>query len=226
MSEHTYTFYPPNADKPGILFQYLNDNYPLFLYGKGDGVTYSITFKRQLSTEELEEFTQWIMNWVSPEQYLVFNRAETFSLNTERLTSSQLEVLNTFIMPGYDPNKNDGTILASIKTIVEYSTENIESFAAIEEAQPHLITLQIFSLTANVVVHEETIDISPVFLQWKQKALNGETGKEASWKSYQVFGLNNILPKSDSIWQWKASTTSPIRIALNGQQRLYYDIIS
>lgn len=225
MSEFTYTFYPPNAPKPGVTFAYLYDHFPSFNGGSGGPEGYELIFKRELTPSELQEFTEWFNSWNQPSRYLSFFKSETYSLSTERIKSNDLQVVNSFIMAGFSPADNEEISLASLKTIIGTHTNNVENFA--NYSGTDTVTIQLYSLTLDTLIIENVINLAEVTSAWKTKALANETGKVDTWKTHQVFGIDNYLPSYDCIWQWRVSCTHPdIEISLNGQQRLFYRVFN
>jgi hypothetical protein len=225
ITDRTYVFNlnNPNAD---ILHYYLFDNNPLYeSFVEHVQNQFSITFKRPLTSEELTEFTDWILNWQQPSIYLVFDHAETFTLTTDTVNSSDLHIVNTFIMQKYTLT-NLSVVLSSLKTLLHLSEEDITSFSSMDDNGTYTIRVQLFCRTTNSIIHDEVVDITSTILGWKQEALNGRTGSVETWIPLQIYGLDNVLPNYDCIWQWKLATShANIHVALNAMQKIYYNRI-
>ena len=222
ISNRTYTFYLNNPH-PDILHYYLLDNNPLYeSFVEQVKNEYQITFKRSLTSQELSEFTNWITTWVQPSIYLIYDHAETYTLTTDKINSSDLSVVNTFIMPRYNLTSSS-VILGSLKTLIHVSVHDITSLINLDENIIGNIKIQLYCNTKKVVIHHEDVSISNTIYNWKQQALGGKTGLIEDWIPYQMYGLDNVLPDYDCIWQWKLSTNSPnVYVALNSLQRIYF----
>lgn len=174
----------------------------------------------ELTSEQQIQLASDVEAYVDPSYWLILDHSDNQFLNTNSTNSDTPEVLQSFIVSPYN---NGNTVLGSMKTVVEYTVTDLNAFINWDESNPVIFTLEIFNLTQNKSVTTITQTLNDMCLHWKQHALNGDGSPQKDWKTLQIYGLKDLVPGSDCIWQFKVSISHPsIYISLNSVQRLYY----
>jgi hypothetical protein len=226
MSQFSYTVQIPNVHKFNALDNLVRGNMPYFLgimATEGDP-SIEFVFSKELTTEELATFHGLVDNYVDPEFWYSLYKKESMPLTTQHINTTNQTEMTTFIMT---PGESDGNSrLESFKTVIEYRTQDVTAFANYDENTPLTVTLRLYCKTRNLVLHEETIDITDIALSWKAIANNNGTGSKYELRSWQIYGLYNKTPADyDCIWQFIGSVSDPLLyISLNGLQKIYYTI--
>ncbi len=174
-----------------------------------------------LTEGELTTLTTIITDYTDPAIYLELASTITDAGVSTLTNSTTPEVVQTYI---YTNTNSDGVgLFNAIKTVIEYSTDNVENFADFEGSAS--ITFTIKCLTRNFVISTNTIDITDIKNGWKTIAENLGTGKQKEYRTFLVEGLRDVVANYDCLWQYIISVSDPrIFVKLHAKQCLYYNI--
>lgn len=173
-----------------------------------------IDVARALTVEELDALTTLVNNYVDPEEFLVFNRTETYPMQSTFVTDPLNAVvdgksaLQTFIFV----NQNQpATVLDSIKTIVEY--RRLDDSVALADIS---ITLEVYDVTRSLLIATHTLSLDQV-TTWSS---------DSAWKSVFFGGLYKKTPTHDCIWQIRGSISHPSNVTfrVHSLQYIFYDV--
>ena len=227
----TYVFYN-SINKNTAFTDFMTNLYPdIFVSHNSISPTeVEVTFNRELTPEEQISIGNAVSAYVESIYYLVLHHTETQLMNTDYTNSSDFKILQSFIMPPdnefINENKIDvNTHLGDIKTIIEIATDDVTFTNTWDPVtNPIIISLQIYCLTKELIVTTDDIDITSIVSAWKN-ADPPLTGEKHAWKTHQIYGLYNVLPNHDCIWQTSLKTNNAnIKLKLNGLQKLYYTL--
>jgi hypothetical protein len=187
----------------------------------------SVQVSRELTTSELTALTTLVESYTDPAYFLNFNHTENLALHSHFTTDfdnvviDNKNILQTFI---FSNRNNNGLVLDSCKTIVEYNCPNVQNFANTTSGS---INLGISDVTRGITITEKTIDISNIASQWNTLAQTGSTSSSTIFTSTSFEGLMNKTTGYDCIWQLvgNVSDSSKFTFRLNGLQFLFYDVV-
>lgn len=172
----------------------------------------TIVSQRELTPEEYTELETLVSNYVDPAVFLSLNNTFSYPLlsshntNPENVIIDDLSVLQTFIFNSAS-NNNDGLVMDSCKTVVEYLVE--ENFSGTTAP----ITLQIFDVTRNTPIATSTFTVDL------------PAGPQTFFKTHTFYGINSNTTNYDCILQIRASSsTTGFSFRLNGWQYLFYNV--
>lgn len=174
-----------------------------------------------LTEGELTTLTTIITDYTDPAIYLELASTITDAGVSTLTNSTTPEVVQTYI---YTNTNSDGVgVFNAIKTVIEYSTDNVENFLLFTGSAS--ITFTIKCLTRNFVISTNTIDITDIKNGWKTIAENLGTGKQKEYRTFLVEGLRDVVANYDCLWQYIISVSDPrIFVKLHAKQCLYYNI--
>lgn len=178
-----------------------------------------IFFNRELTEEEHTLLTSRINAYVSPTYFLRFSHTDNAFLESSPTNSTIPIVVQSFIISPY--NTAD-LVMGELKTIIKYECDNLSVFDSFnpEQDPPFTCTLQLYDYTNNNVIYTATENINFIVQQWKT-----DNKSDPYWKTLQIYGLKDVAPGSDAIWQIKLSVSDPrINVCLNGMQRIFYNV--
>ena len=129
-------------------------------------------------------------------------------------------ILQTFIFSNNNDNRNNTTI-NSVKTIIEYTTDNVQNFTSITTGS---LYLDLFDVTRNYLLSNITLDLD--LSPWNTLSASGSTQGSTLYTSIMFDGLYNNSPNYDCIWQFRCTKldTTPFDCRLNGLQYLFYTV--
>ncbi len=175
-----------------------------------------------LSPEELNEIDSAIQNYTDPEVFLSLNSTIPDTVRSLTTNSTSPKVVQTFIYT--NTNQQGSGVFNSIKTVLEYSTNDVSQWADFEGSLS--VTFEIFCYTRQITISSHTIDITDVANSWKQKALSNETGFAAVYRTFQIEGLRHIVANFDCLWNYILSVSDArVFTTIHAKQMLYYDIM-
>lgn len=182
----------------------------------------SINTSSDLTEEELASLTTMINEYTDPAIFLRLCSTITDAGISTKTNSSIPEVVQTYI---YTNTNNDGIcVFNGIKTVLEYSTNNVEEFLNFEGTVSVDFTIKCY--TRNFVIHNSTLDITQICNDWKVLAQNGQTGVVKTYKTFMVEGLREIVANYDCLWQYIIGVSDPlVYVMLHAKQMLYYDVL-
>lgn len=185
-----------------------------------------VYFSRELTIEEDEELHQIVENYTDPAIFLVYDHSNTLSMYSHytnddaNIKTDGKCVLQTFIYN--NPSANNGLVLDSVKTIVEYACPNVQNFLNTTSGN---ISLSIVDITRNVVIFDLTKELDTIALEWNSMAATGSTESNTVFKSVQFDGLMNKTPNYDVIWQFRGNTSNDtFTYRCNSLQYLFYNV--
>lgn len=216
-----------NFTKSGINKVYAFEKYVVRTFSKFVDYTYSdpnlvITMSSDLTEEELASLTTMINEYVDPAVFLRLCSTITDAGISTKTNSTTPEVVQTYI---YTNTNTDGIcVFNGIKTVLEYSTTNVEDFLNFEGTASVDFTIKCY--TRNFVIYNTTIDITQICNDWKVLAQNGQTGVVKTYKTYMVEGLRDIVASYDCLWQYIIGVSNPsVYVVIHAKQMLYYDVL-
>ena len=222
--EHEYTFIA-TVTKPNAFKNYVAENIAwatsnVVIDQLAGNVKLYSTY--ELSPMELDSATTTIDQYVDPEQFLVFKRANNTPMITQFSDEITLEadgkkVMQTFIFT--DPS-TEGLVLDSFKTIVEYNCPDTQAFGLVSGAS---IDFEIYDLTRDLQVLSENIPLSEIETKWKGMNLSPEN--DTVFRTSFFGSLHYQLPTHDCVWQIRVSVSHPeFKVRLNSLQQLFYEV--
>lgn len=216
----SYNFTKVGIEKPLAFHRYLQTNfayYSDFTYTDPD---LSITATIVLDGPQYAALQTLVDNYVDPAVFLILDTTTTDACRSAHTSSSTLENVLSFIFSPTNP-LGDSTFNA-LKTVLEYSTDDIALFATGSTAAT--VAFSIFDYSRNVEISSAVLDISDVLAGWQAQAPG--TGPAYELRSFMVEGLRNVIANYDCIWQFKISVTNPnVKVRTNSMQRLYYHLL-
>jgi hypothetical protein len=198
------------------------------------GLSYSenvvtIFVSRTLTTEEVSALDTLIVNYVDPDQFLIFDHSESCPMKSEWTNDPDAEIINgktlveTLILNNIAGGSEDD-VLDSFKTIVEYYIPNVSLLGTGSTAS---INIEIFDITRNYLISNTNVELGSIQNTWATLAESGSTAPNTQFRSTMICGLNKKLCNHDCVWQLRCSTTpnNIFDIRLNSLQYLFYKII-
>lgn len=223
----TYTFLEKIVNKPPAFDKYIRDNVAWvsnFLGISTDPLIVNVG--RELTHEEQLQLTTLVNNYIDPVVFLVYDHSDTLTMHShytsdvDNILVDSKAILQTFIYN--NPGANNGLVLDSVKTIVEYACPNVQNFANTTSGS---IWLDIFDVTRNVSICNVTKDLNEVATKWNALAATGSTEANSVFTSVQFDGMMNKTPNYDVIWQLRGTTSnSNYTFRCNCLQYLFYNV--
>lgn len=175
-----------------------------------------------LSNEELSTLQTSIENYSDPAVFLVLNSTIPDTVRSATTNSTTPQTVQTFIYT--NTNLNGNATFNAIKTVLEYSTDDVSQWA--DFTGPLTVNFEIFCYTRSITISNLNIDITSVGNNWKQMALNNNTGPHTVYKTFLIEGLRNSVAKYDCLWNYILSVSdSKLKTTIHAKQMLYYDIM-
>lgn len=221
-----YTLEITHVQRWGAFNEYLLKHLSFYEGFNQSGTTVNISTKQELSQTEYQEMLDKIAAYTDPIIWLQLSSVEDMQMHTHAVSSSNIEVINTFIN-SYE--KPDNSFMDSMKTIFQCETSHVEDFIDYDSTL-HMndrATFQLYDFTRNAVLKEVKPSLNTAFEYFKTQAQAGKTGHISHWQSLQLYGLGNTMPNYDCIWQFRAAretSYSNVEVSLQGIQKLYYYI--
>ena len=216
----TASIYLPNVTKFGAFLDYLEKHWRFIFagYSSQDSQQVDFMFTHPITDDELQSFTTVVQAWKDPPFWLQLSRVEECALYTNRTTGNELTTSHTFIV---SPNTPDDSVLDSMKSVVLYETDAVETYASIPANTPCTLSVCVYDVSRDMPIRHATFDVSCILSAWKAAAASGAVGKHSIYKTFQVYDLLGTLPDHDCIWQFKIAIDAPgVYISLHGLQKL------
>jgi hypothetical protein len=209
---HTFNF---SYSMPRYWQKYFDTNFPNCYYENyGDHI--DLKFQYEISDADVVKAQQTLNSYTEPPYYLTLARTQEFFLNTTKTSNSSPEILQTFIM---SPESNSNQVMANMKAIVELNLTTTTSLNELNNNES--VILQIYCTTRSNMIKNITIDISDAVSTWK----TNQSIDKRIWKSVQIYGLKEMNPTYDCIWQLKLATSNPcITAGISSLQKLIYNV--
>ncbi len=187
----------------------------------------TVPTSEELTTEEQEQLNNIINDYVDPPYYLQLTRTNSVPLYSEFTNKSGQNVVNgntvmqTYIFNGNAANENSEYI-DCIKTIFEYRVDNVQNFANTTAGS---IYFEIYDITRNQLILSRDINLGSIATEWNALAQTGSTEGSTMYRSEQFYGLMNMSPGYDCIWQMRGNVDPPdaFDFKINSYQELYYN---
>jgi hypothetical protein len=228
--------FPYNFPKPGVQkIQALEYHIKSNISWINDyiGMSYSenvvtVFASRTLTTEEETALDTLIVNYVDPDQFLIFDHSESFPMKSEWANDPDAEIINgktlveTLILNNTAGGSDD--VLDSFKTIVEYYIPNVSLLGTGSTAS---INIEIFDNTRNYLIANTVVELGSIQNTWAVLAESGSTAPNTQFRSTMICGINKKLCNHDCVWQLRCSTTpnNIFDVRFNSLQYLYYKSI-
>lgn len=216
---HTFNF---SYSMPRYWQKFFDTNFPNCYYENyGDHI--DLKFQYPISDADVAKAQQTLNSYTEPPYYLTLARTQEFLLNTAKISSSSPQILQTFIM---SPESNSNQVMADMKAIIELNLTTTTLLNTLNLAINSLnnnesVILQIYCTTRNNMIKNMTIDISDTVSTWK----TNQSSDKRIWKSVQIYGLKELNPTYDCIWQLKLATSNPcITAGISSLQKLIYNV--
>ena len=200
---------------------YLRSHFPTTLDGiTGSSTEVSVIFKTELSQEDQTLLHDLVEAYVNPSYWLDLDHTESAPLTSPPTNSSDLVVLQSIIVSSLSGNPN--IVLANMKSIIRYSTQNPTYFQTWDPIEaPIIFTLEIYNYTTQSLVKTVSTNVTNEIQAWK----TDNTAPDI-FKTVQIYGLKDLIPNFDCIWLFKGSiNNSNVYASMNGLQKLYYQLI-
>lgn len=176
-----------------------------------------IVTSRDLTTEEQTTLTNLVNSYVDPDKWLVLHHTDNQFFSSDITSSQTPVVVQSFIVSPFNTSEY---VMGCLKTIVKIDAVNAADFSDWNGSPNISYTLELFDFTNNQSVQTTTHVLNDIINGWKQNNLTDPT-----WETVQLYGLENMSPGSDSIWNIKLSVSDPrLAIQLNSMQKLYYTV--
>lgn len=183
-----------------------------------------VVFKDTPTQEQETQLDTIIDGYVDPPYFLTLAGTEENFFNSSLCVNSTTPFLiQTFIVT---PTRkmyseqlgNISTVLADMKVVSTIEIEDTNALQTWDSSNnPVEMTITIFDVTRNIDIKTCVFDVSDVVLDMK---MNGGVDR---WKTYQIYGLKDLIADYDCIWQFKIHINNPmVGVGLNSLQRLYY----
>ena len=217
-----YNFTKTGIAKPIAADDYFKKNFALYVDMSYADPDLSIDTLEPLDETTLAELQTLVDNYVDPDVFLVLKSTITDPANSKATSSTSPMVVQTFIFASRD---TDGQgVLNSMKTVIEYSTPDVSTFAG-EELLECTTTFQIYCYTRSVLLTSVDVNVDDILASWQTMANNSETGPRSVFRSIQIEGLRTLVTDYDCIWQYKlAVSNTDVTARAHGIQWLYYDL--
>lgn len=181
---------------------------------------------RELTSEEQTDLQTLVNNYTDPAVWLTFDHVETMVMHSHytddpvNIIIDNKDVLQTFIFC----NRNTPqTVLDGMKTIVEYRCDDLSTFANSTDGN---IVLSLHDMTRDVEILSSTIELAEISTKWNNLAMEGNVISDVVFRSAQFYGLMNVVPNYDCIWQLRGSVEPPgsFKYRVNGLQYIFYNV--
>ena len=200
------------------------NNAPLFVGAGFSGTTVTVSTSAALTAAQLTTMTTLVNGYVEPAYYLNFSRTESTALHSHYTCETDLiqdtggnKIVQTLIFT--NRNTPNGEVLDCLKTVIEYNTPNVQNFLNTTSGSA---TFQIYDITRNYLISNQTIDISNIATQWNTLALTGSTQGNTVYQTNVCAGLLGKSTTYDCVWQYKMNTSSPLfNVRMNGLQYIF-----
>ena len=207
------------------------DNYlktndaPLYVNINVSGTTVTVNTSDTLTSEQLTTLTNLVNSYLEPPYYLTFARTESNALHSHYTNDSDLveatngsKIVQTMIFT--NRNTLNGEVLDCAKTILEFSTSNIQDFINTTTGSTEL---SIYDITRDYLISTQTIDISNIATQWNALAQAGITTGNTVFQSTVCPGLLNKTTNYDCIWQFRLTSSPFFNVRMNGLQYIFFN---
>jgi hypothetical protein len=197
------------------------------------GMSYSenvvtVFASRTLTTEEETALDTLIVNYVDPDQFLIFDHSETCPMKSDWTNAPDGEIINdktlveTLIINNTAGGSDD--VLDAFKTIVEYYIPNVSLLGTGSTAS---INIEIFDTTRNYLIANTVVELGSIQNTWAVLAESGSTAPNTQFRSTMISGINKRLCNHDCVWQLRCSTTpnNIFDVRFNSLQYLFYKSI-
>lgn len=212
--------------KPGVAKVYALEaslkttpSYSYFSYTDPElliGTTQPLTDTQYTQLETL------INNYTDPAVFLVLNSTVPDTIRSSPTNSQSPEIVQSFIFT--NTNMYGSGTFNSIKTVLEYSTQDVTQWANFSGNLT--VQFQLHDYTRDKSICMNTINVTDIANSWKQMATSGATGPRKVFRSFQVDGLRNNSPNYDCLWNYILSVSDPkLTVTIQSKQMLYYDIM-
>lgn len=220
MSDNGFQYtYNKEITKLPAFDDYLRKQYDPVVYNGAatSGNTTIVIMNRELTEAEQELLTTRVNAYTDPAVFLIYNRTESSPIFSHFANSSTPTPIQTLIFT----NRNeDRYVLDGCKTILEYYTDDVTLFQNADDN--NTINFQMYDVTRNWLLVDETIDLAFVVNKWKSLS----NGSDTVYKSIYINGLHEKAPNYDCIWQFRISVSNPnMQVRMNGLQYIFYDVI-
>lgn len=178
-----------------------------------------------LTSTQFSSLTILINAYVDPAIFLVFDHADTLTLNSNFNTDSATfingkNILQTFIYSTL--NISTPTVLDGVKTIVEYHCPNVQNY---QNTTTGNISLEIYDITRDVSIATNNISLNEIGTKWNDLAKTGSTQGNTVYRSTLFTGLMNKSPNYDVVLQLRGNTADlNYQFRCNSLQFLYYNV--
>lgn len=217
-----YFFNKPGLIKVFVLDIQLKDICPFYNYSSYTDPELLIDTLEELSPEQLAIVQAHIDAYVDPDVYLELAITSSNTAPSKQTSSNQLTSVLVWILLGTDQTSHMG-VFNALKSVLSMETDDITQFVGNTSAT---VSIELFSITRNVVLVSDTINITDALTSWETKANNNETGKGLFYKAIMYEGLRNHTCNYDNICELKLSVSHPgVKVNLNGLQMMYYHLL-
>ena len=177
---------------------------------------------------ELSNIQNIVQTWVAPAVWWTLDHTESFPALSQYTNADRPTTLQTFINVG---RKTANYGLNAIKTIVEYSCDDIRNYQSTPQIPELNITFNVLDMTRNWNMISTTVDVSPIVQKWiddltaAQSTSTVTDFSASTFKSLMLTDLWNKVADYDTIWQVSVTVNDPayLKVRLHGMQFLYYN---
>lgn len=217
----SYSFIKAGIVKTFAFEAYLEQNFPQyqdFSYTDPDLV---INTTVVLDGPQLADLQTLVDDYTDPDVFLLLDTTTTDACCSMYTSSPIPENVLSFIFSPVNPVGS--STFNALKTVMEYSTEDISAFA--NGNTSCTVIFEIFDYTRDIQISSNTLDITDILEAWQTLAQT-QSGPQYKLRSFMIEGLRNVIANYDCIWQFKISVSNPnVRVRTNSMQRLYYEIL-
>jgi hypothetical protein len=219
-----YNFIKSTVSKPYALDAQIRQHFPTFDGHAYNDPSLTLFFTSELTQESLDSLSQLVNDYTDPEVFLQLNTTMTDSTLSKSTTSSTPEPIQTFIFT--NTNMFGSGVFNALKTVIEYSCNDVQDFASVDPQQTFSATFQILCYTRNLLLQSHNVDITDIVQSWRSQALANETGPRSTFRSFMLEGMRNQVANYDCIWQFCAASPHPnVVITKHAMQTLFYDLM-
>ena len=186
--------------------------------------TLTVNTSAALTADQLTTLTNLVNTYIEPPYYLTFARTESTTLHSHYTNDPDLieatngnKIVQTMIFS--NRNTPNGEVLDCSKTILEFCSPNVHDFINTTTGS---VQFEIYDITRNFQISQQTIDIFNIATQWNTLAQTGLTTSNTVFQTTVCPGLLNKSTNYDCIWQFRLSTSNPtFTCRMNGLQYIF-----
>lgn len=218
-----YIFTKPGITKLFVLDQQLREICPVIDYCSYDDPTLVVVTFSEISLETLTLLQNQISQYVDPEVYLQLKSTDSNTAASRSTNSSTLTSVLVWIMLGSTQTSSLG-VFNAVKTVLTIKVDDIAQLVGNSQAT---VSIVLHSITRDVALVTETINLDQKLLEWSDQAANqNQSGSRVHHQSVMFEGLRNTTCDYDNICEWQLAVTNPaVKVSLNGLQSLYYQLL-